>query len=226
MNTMKHIKYLFFSILILTFLTACTAKENSRYEGSLDTQNGDAIATVDGEDFHYNRDVLFYRDLAVYPEDAETKTPDWVGYYSDYGEIALGLELVYREAMTEGFALTDEKAVKTQYETAISGELLALADLNAQGNDEFARVYREYTEQITAIMERTKEEYGLKNDQALAEYTYPIYQKGYTASAYLAQQQDKLTGDVSTSRSFWQEYYQKLLQKYNVEILYKKQSNA
>ena len=223
---MKYIKrtIVWVFCFLFVFLTGCGSDSAEDFDGMLSPDQGEVIATIDGEDFHYAPVYLLFRDFAPYPEDPDTEVPSWTAYYRTYGEMAVGVELLSREAMANHYTISDFDSQRERYTEILDGGFQSLVEANTSTGDDFAREYQKGADLIFDVMDQVKEEYGLDSDKELAELTFPIYMKGYTASMYLWRaMSDYYGGDQSgglteeMSDAFWQEYYPELLEKYNVE---------
>ena len=202
-----------FSLLIC----ACGEKDLSGTGGSLDPENGPVIAVIDGEDFQYSTTYLFFRHLSYFPEDPKENVPEDLVQGGDYGEVAIGTELLYREAMAEDFELDKEylKKDKDSFYSFIREEGLFYALKDA---------YPDTARKVDKLMQDVKDEYQLESDEALADRTYDIYKKGSYASSYYITLRSPVLGfdsDPEANREFWLGVYEDLLEKYHVEIKYK-----
>lgn len=213
-----RIQSLCVAVLALSLLIcACGEKDLSGTGSSLDPENGPVIAVIDGEDFHYSTTYLFFHNLSYFSEDPKESLPEYVVQGGDYGEMAIGYELLYREAMAKGFERNNE-AIKKDKEGFYSficedGFLNALEDADL-----------DTARKVDKLMQDVKDEYQLESDEALADRTYDIYKKGSYASSYYITLRSPVLGynsDPEANREFWLGVYEDLLEKYHVEIKYK-----
>ena len=234
--------FVILSVFCAIAVSGCSASkpEALDYEGYLDPNAGPVIATIDGEDFHYATNYLFFRDFTFYPEDYNTPVPENILCFSSYGEMALGYELLTREAVAQGFSEKAEAVEKEKegYYSLIEGELVASYEAGALEDGEGTTA-----EDIQDFFDKIMASYDLDTTEELADLTYPIYQRGMLGASYFIKLHTEAFGsysltqeefdqmdsqaaeelweafDKDKNREFWSGLYEQLKNKYDVKVL-------
>lgn len=208
MNKIYPLIFLLIAVVIAAALAGCQSSAKGNEEDI------PVLATIDGEVFLYDRETLFFRDFTLYPKDPAEALPENIPAFNNYGEMALGYELLWREAEASGFEISKGQAEKDKeffYRLLTDGELRKSA---FDGEENLNR----YNELIGSV----KENHHLKSDKELADYGYPYFKKGSYASHFFVKCHTERIGnsfDREKNRVFWDELYGELKEKYHVEYV-------